>query len=162
MVKSPISVAIGQGPLVVTPLQVANMMAAISNGGTVYRPHVVKMIEKVNPDGKVEQLQVAAQVLHKVTLAPKALETVKLGLWKVVNEEGGTGGNARIEGLDVDAAPLAKLLYESRVREQFDTANLDLSNPDTLEAIKEGQAPIPGQVKKAPAAPAGSNPALGH
>src|SRR3954452_10795100 len=52
-----ISVAIGQGPLVVTPLQVANMMAAIANGGTVYRPHVVKMIEKVNPDGKVDRLQ---------------------------------------------------------------------------------------------------------
>ncbi len=44
-----ISVAIGQGPLLVTPLQVANLMAAISNGGTVYRPHVVKMIEKVEP-----------------------------------------------------------------------------------------------------------------
>jgi penicillin-binding protein 2 len=213
-----ISVAIGQGPLIVTPLQVANMMAAISNGGTVYRPHVVKMIEKVNPDGHVERLQVASEVLHKVTLAPKALETVKLGLWKVVNEEGGTGGNARIEGLDisgktgtvqviaqhgwvkteglpykykdhawfasyatkdnpqmvvvvfvehgghggVDAAPLAKLLYESRFRNQVMNARLDLSNPDTLEAIKEGQAPIPGQVKKAPAAPAGSNPNLGH
>jgi penicillin-binding protein 2 len=211
-----ISVAIGQGPLIVTPLQVANMMAAISNGGTVYRPHVVKMIEKVNPDGRVERLQVASEVLHKVTLAPKALETVKLGLWKVVNEEGGTGGNARIEGLDisgktgtvqviaqhgwvkteglpykykdhawfasyatkdnpqmvvvvfvehgghggVDAAPLAKLLYESRFREQVMNARLDLSNPDTLQAIKEGQAPIPGQVKKAPASPAGSN--LGH
>jgi penicillin-binding protein 2 len=213
-----ISVAIGQGPLIVTPLQVANMMAAISNGGTVYRPHVVKMIEKVNPDGHVERLQVASEVLHKVTLAPKALETVKLGLWKVVNEEGGTGGNARIEGLDisgktgtvqviaqhgwvkteglpykykdhawfasyatkdnpqmvvvvfvehgghggVDAAPLAKLLYESRFRNQMMNARLDLSNPDTLEAIKEGQAPIPGQVKKAPAAPVGSNPNLGH
>nr|MDP9361871.1 penicillin-binding protein 2 [Acidobacteriota bacterium] len=96
-----ISVAIGQGPLLVTPLQVANMMAAISNGGTVYRPHVVKMIEKVNPDGRVERLQVASEVLHKVTLAPRALETVRLGLWKVVNEEGGTGGNARIEGLNV-------------------------------------------------------------
>ncbi|HEX9458057.1 MAG TPA: penicillin-binding protein 2 [Thermoanaerobaculia bacterium] len=213
-----ISVAIGQGPLIVTPLQVANMMAAISNGGTVYRPHVVKMIEKVNPDGRVERLKVASEVLHKVTLAPKALETVKLGLWKVVNEQGGTGGNARIAGLDisgktgtvqviaqhgwvkneglpykykdhawfasyatkdnpqmvvvvfvehgghggVDAAPLAKLLYESRFREQVMNARLDLSNPDTLEAIKEGQAPIPGQVKKAPAAPAGSNPNLGH
>ena len=213
-----ISVAIGQGPLIVTPLQVANMMAAISNGGTVYRPHVVRMIEKVNPDGRVERLQVASEVLHKVTLSPKALETVKLGLWKVVNEEGGTGGNARIEGLNVsgktgtvqviaqhgwvkteglpykykdhawfasfapkdnpqmvvvvfvehgghggvDAAPLAKLLYESRFREQVLNANLDLSNPDTLEAIKEGQAPVPGQIKKAPAATAGSNPNLGH
>jgi penicillin-binding protein 2 len=213
-----ISVAIGQGPLIVTPLQVANMMAAIANGGTVYRPHVVKMIEKVNPDGHVERLQVASEVLHKVTLAPKALETVKLGLWKVVNEEGGTGGNARIEGLNVsgktgtvqviaqhgwvkteglpykykdhawfasfapkdnpqmvvvvfvehgghggvDAAPLAKLLYESRFREQVLNANLDLSNPDTLQAIKEGQAPVPGQVKKAPAAAEGSNPNLGH
>jgi penicillin-binding protein 2 len=213
-----ISVAIGQGPLIVTPLQVANMMAAISNGGTVYRPHVVKMIEKVNPDGRVERLQVASEVLHRVTLPPKALETVKLGLWKVVNEEGGTGGNARIEGLDicgktgtvqviaqhgwvkteglpykykdhawfasyatkdnpqmvvvvfvehgghggVDAAPLAKLLYESRFRERVMNARLDLSNPDTLEAIREGQAPIPGQVKKAPAAPVGSNPNLGH
>jgi penicillin-binding protein 2 len=213
-----ISVAIGQGPLLVTPLQVANMMAAISNGGTVYRPHVVKMIEKVNPDGRVERLQVASEVLHKVRLAPRALETVRLGLWKVVNEEGGTGGNARIEGLNVsgktgtvqviaqhgwvksaglpykykdhawfasyapkdnpqmvvvvfvehgghggvDAAPLAKLLYESRFREQVLNANLDLSNPDTLEAIKQGQAPIPGQVKKAPAAAVGSNPSLGH
>ncbi|HXH41388.1 MAG TPA: penicillin-binding protein 2, partial [Thermoanaerobaculia bacterium] len=213
-----ISVAIGQGPLLVTPLQVANMMAAISNGGTVYRPHVVRMIEKMNPDGHVERLQVASEVLHRVTLAPKAIETVKLGLWKVVNEEGGTGGNARIEGLDVsgktgtvqviaqhgwvkteglpykykdhawfasyapkdnpqmvvvvfvehgghggvDAAPLAKLLYESRFREQMMNARLDLSNPDTLEAIKEGQAPIPGQVKKPPAAPSGSNPNLGH
>jgi hypothetical protein len=69
-------------------------------------------------------------------------------------EHGGHGG--------VDAAPLAKLLYESRFRNQVANARLDLSNPDTLEAIKEGQAPIPGQVKKAPAAPAGSNPNLGH
>ena len=53
----------------------------------------------------------------------------------------------------VDAAPLAKLLCESRFREQVMNARLDLSNPDTLEAIKEGQAPIPGQVNKAPASP---------
>src|SRR5713226_3723190 len=172
-----ISVAVGQGPLIVTPLQVANMMAAIANGGTVYRPHVVRMIEKNSPDGRVQKLQVASEVLHKVTLPPAALQTVKLGLWKVVNEEGGTGGNARVAGLDIsgktgtvqviaqsgwfstaglpfmerdhawfasyapkdnpqmvvvvfvehagahggtDSAPLAKLLYESRFRNQIE------------------------------------------
>jgi penicillin-binding protein 2 len=46
-----ISVAIGQGPLIVTPLQVANMMAAIASGGKVYQPHVVKKIAHTNPDG---------------------------------------------------------------------------------------------------------------
>ena len=55
-----ISVSIGQGPLIVTPLQVANMMASIANGGTVYRPHVVKMIEKMQPNGSVERLQVTS------------------------------------------------------------------------------------------------------
>lgn len=207
-----ISVAIGQGPLIVTPLQVANLMAAISNGGTVYRPHVVKAIEHTNADGKVERLQVASQILHQVKLSPPALDAVKLGLWKVVNEEGGTGGNARIDGLDVsgktgtvqviaqhgyvkteglpyrykdhawfasyaprenpqmvvvvfvehgghggvDAAPLARLLYESRFREQMQNARLDLSNPETLQAIKEGQAPVPGVTAKAKAQPSGS------
>src|SRR5439155_93798 len=142
------------------------------------RPHVVKMIEKVAPNGRAERLQVASEVLHKVPdLSTQALQTVKNGLWKVVNEEGGTGGNARITGLNiagktgtvqviaqhgwikaegmsfrdrdhawfasyapgrpedtpqmvvvvfvehgghggVDAAPLAKLLYQSRFRER--------------------------------------------
>src|SRR5437763_157750 len=213
-----ISVAIGQGPLVVTPLQVANMMAAIANGGTVYRPHVVKMIEKTSPDGRVERLQVASEVLHKVTLSAQALQTVKSGLWKVVNEDGGTGGNARVTGLNIagktgtvqviaqhgyintgnmpfpardhawfgsyspgstndtpqmvvvvfvehagphggtDAAPLARLLYESRFREQVQNARLDLNNPDTLRAIKQGEAPIPGQEPKAPPV----TPGTGH
>src|SRR6266550_324462 len=94
-----ISVAIGQGPLIVTPLQVANMMAAIANGGTVYRPHVVRMIEKIEPSDRVQRLQVASEVLHKVTLPPAALQTVKLGLWKSAKKRGGTGGNARVEGL---------------------------------------------------------------
>ena len=95
-----ISVAIGQGPLIVTPLQVANSMAAIANGGNVYRPHVVRMIER-SQDGKKQRLKVATELLHELKLSPPALKAVKSGLWKVVNEPGGTGGNARIEGLDV-------------------------------------------------------------
>jgi hypothetical protein len=55
-----------------------------------------------------------------------------------------------------DSAPLAKMLYESRFHEQVQNANLDLSNPDTLKAIKEGEAPVPGQEPKQPPAPPGT------
>jgi penicillin-binding protein 2 len=201
-----ISVSIGQGPLIVTPLQVANMMAAIANGGKVFRPHVLRMVEHQLPDGRLERRQVQPEVLHQVPLSTAALATVRKGLWKVVNEQGGTGGNARIQGLGisgktgtvqviaqhgwvkteglpfkykdhawfasygpyekpemvvvvfvehgghggVDAAPLAKLLYEARFHKEITNANLDLSNPDTLEQIREGDMPIPGQQPKAP------------
>jgi penicillin-binding protein 2 len=198
-----ISVAIGQGPLIVTPLQVANMMAAIANGGKVYRPHVVRMIEHTEPDGKVQRLKVESQVLHEVKLDAPALHAVKQGLWDVVNADGGTGGNARIEGLDIsgktgtvqviaqhgwvkaeglpfryrdhawfasfakrdqpemvvvvfiehgghggtDAAPLAKLLYQSRFTDQVNAARLDLTNPETLQQIKEGELPLPAKTR---------------
>ena len=207
-----ISVGIGQGPLIVTPLQVANMMAAIANGGTVYRPHVVRMIERIKPDGSTERLQVASEVIHKVPVAPVALAKTRAGLWKVVNEAGGTGGNARVAGVEIagktgtvqviaqsgwfsttgmpfmnrdhawfasygpadnpqmvvvvfvehaaahggtDAAPLAKMLYESRFSQRVENATLDLTNPETLQAIKEGKLPVPGQAPKPPAASEG-------
>lgn len=196
-----ISVSIGQGPLIVTPLQVANMTAAIANGGKVYQPHVVRLIER-NLNGAQQRLKVATKIIHEPKLSPPALRAVKRGLWKVVNEPGGTGGNARVEGLDVagktgtvqviaqhgwvraealpfkyrdhawfgsyapgkpedtsqmvvvvfvehgghggsDAAPLARLLFESRFKDQVTSARLDLQNPETLEQIKEGDLPLP-------------------
>ena len=198
-----ISVAIGQGPLIVTPLQVANMSAAIANGGKVFRPHAVRIIEKKDPrNGRIQRLKVASEVLHEVKLSPPALQAVRRGLWRVVNEQGGTGGNARVEGLGVsgktgsvqvisyagrvkasalpfkyrdhawftayapgepgqipsmvvavfvehggaggaDAAPLAKLMFESRFKDKVMSARLDLSNPETLEQIREGDLPLP-------------------
>jgi penicillin-binding protein 2 len=45
--------------------------------------------------------EVRPQILHRVPLPKQALDTLRLGLWKVVNEDGGTGSNARVEGLDV-------------------------------------------------------------
>ena len=194
-----ISVAIGQGPLIVTPLQVANMAAAVANGGKVFQPHVVRYVDRVQKDGSYKRFRVPSKVIHEVTLAPQALEAVRSGMWQVVNAPGGTGANARVEGLDVagktgsvqviayagrvkatslpfkyrdhawfasfapaknpqmvvvvfvehggaggaDAAPLAKLMYESRFRDNVTGARLDLSNPETLEQIKEGDLPLP-------------------
>jgi penicillin-binding protein 2 len=96
-----ISVAIGQGALVVTPLQVATMMASVANGGTVYRPHVVRTIEHVNNDASVKRFKVESQALRRLKLSPQVIDHVKNGLWKVVNEQGGTASNARITGLNV-------------------------------------------------------------
>ncbi|HYH05837.1 MAG TPA: penicillin-binding protein 2 [Thermoanaerobaculia bacterium] len=194
-----ISVAIGQGPLIVTPLQVANMTAAVANGGKVFQPHVVRYVDRVQRDGSYKRFRVPSKVIHEVELAPAALKAVRQGLWDVVNDQGGTGSNARVPGLDVagktgsvqviaysgwikatslpfkyrdhawfasfapannpqmvvvvfvehggaggaDAAPLAKLMYESRFRDRVAGARLDLSNPQTLEQIKEGELPLP-------------------
>ena len=211
-----ISVGIGQGPLIVTPLQVAVMMAAIANGGTIYRPHVVRMVEHANPDGTTQRLRVATQALRHEKFSPEVIDHVHNGLWKVVNEEGGTGGNARINGLDIagktgtvqviaqsgwfttagmpfmsrdhawfasyapsgnpqmvvvvfvehagahggtDAAPLAKLLYQSAFSQEV-AAHLDLTDPELLRKIKEGQIPVPGQEPKQQAQPVDSS--LGH
>ena len=43
-----LSVAIGQGYVTVTPLQMANMMAAVANGGKLYRPRLVSKVESLD------------------------------------------------------------------------------------------------------------------
>jgi len=58
-----------------------------------------------------------------------------------------------------DAAPLAKLLYQSAFSQEV-AAHLDLTDPALLEMIKKGQIPVPGQEPKQEAQPADAN--LGH
>ena len=79
-----ISVAIGQGPLLVTPLQIATMMATVANGGWHVTPHIVSGETERRPSG----------------LDTEHLAIVRDALSAVVNE-GGTGAPARVEGLEV-------------------------------------------------------------
>jgi penicillin-binding protein 2 len=87
---------IGQGMILVTPLQVATMVAAIANGGTLYRPWVVKRVESWG--GEV----VAAyepEVVRTVDLSPRVLKLLREGMLRAVEE--GTGKSARIPGVQV-------------------------------------------------------------
>ena len=81
--------AIGQGNDRFTPLQMANYVAAIANGGTRYRPHLIKEI--VEADGTVYK-NIQPEVLQKITLKPTTLPTVIAGM-DAVTGEGGTAGN---------------------------------------------------------------------
>lgn len=88
-----LSVGIGQGYVLATPLQLAAMIATVANEGTVYKPHLVKKV--VDFDGKVLK-EYAPQVLNRITLKPETYRLVKEGLFAVVNEPRGTGGMARL------------------------------------------------------------------
>ena len=86
------SVAIGQGYVTVTPLQMANLMAAVANGGTLYRPWYVQRVESL--DGEVIQ-QYGPEKIRSIPLKATTLEQVHNALRDVVNDGSGTGGSAR-------------------------------------------------------------------
>ncbi len=68
------SMSLGQGYSLVTPLHIANMMAMFVNEGTIYEPHLLKEVR--NPDGEVIET-IAPKVLHKSTVAPNVWTTMK-------------------------------------------------------------------------------------
>src|SRR5436190_1748635 len=102
------NVSIGQGYTLVSPLQLAMAYATIANGGICYYPRLVDKVLK--QDGSpvldehgnvaVPQTPQVRSDLRK-ELSPDKIELVRKGLWKVVNEEGGTGGRARLKDVVV-------------------------------------------------------------
>ena len=91
-----ISVAIGQGPLVVTPLQVALHMAILANRGRGVVPHLLMSsdLSQGQPSGPAPSDAAAEKVRADF------FETVIRGMWKCVNEEG-TGRRAKVDGFDI-------------------------------------------------------------
>ena len=88
-----LSASIGQGYVTATPIQLVSMMATVANGGTLYRPHLVKKV--ITPEGKVIK-EFFPEIIRKISFRRDHLELVKDGLLAVVNEHGGTGGAARL------------------------------------------------------------------
>ncbi|MBI4590507.1 MAG: penicillin-binding protein 2 [Candidatus Rokubacteria bacterium] len=92
-----VNVSIGQGSLLVTPLQVARMTAAVATGGVLWKPRLVQRVE--GPDGRLLYSE-PSRMNGYVELSPAVWAFLQRSLWGVVNE-GGTGAAARLPGIEV-------------------------------------------------------------
>jgi penicillin-binding protein 2 len=90
--------AIGQGATTVNVLQLALAYGALANGGTLYRPQVVRSIE--TSDGTVVQ-DFAPRVRRLVELDPGRLDMLSRALIEVATDRDGTAYAGRIEGVDL-------------------------------------------------------------
>ncbi len=87
-----LNMAIGQGDLLVTPLQMAQLAMIIANDGRGFRPHLLLAVEHVQT-GRKEWVQPDS---FRVKILPKYFDIVKEGMRLVVNGPTGTGHRARL------------------------------------------------------------------
>ncbi|MEO5720219.1 MAG: penicillin-binding protein 2 [Chthoniobacterales bacterium] len=102
------NVSIGQGFDLVSPLQLAMVYATVANGGVSYYPRLIKNVVDAQGqtllDEKGQPVISQTPKLHgdlRKDFSPEQIELARRGLWKVVNEDGGTGGRARLPGVQV-------------------------------------------------------------
>ncbi len=87
-----VSNSIGQGEVLMTPIQLANMMATVANEGYYYTPHIIKKIEGHKIDKKFT-------TKHVTTIDKKYYKPMISGLFDVYNF--GTASALRVEGIDI-------------------------------------------------------------
>jgi penicillin-binding protein 2 len=95
-----VNIAIGQGYLLVTPLQVARMMAAVANGGTLYRPYI---IHHIGPGGDLSEQMTQPEVVGQLPISPQNLQSVREALYGVTTNPIGTAPH-RFSGLSIPVA----------------------------------------------------------
>lgn len=89
-----LSIAIGQGYDLATPLQIALMTSVIANGGTLYKPTVVEQV--IDPDGKITS-SFKPEVLSRLSGQGRNLKLVREGMVEAVNSRRGTGREAQVD-----------------------------------------------------------------
>lgn len=90
-----INLAIGQGELGVSPLQMARYVAALANGGQLVQPHAVAYIH----NKRTNNLEEVEHLSQPMGLSENTMSIIREGMRRVVQESGGTGAGARIAGI---------------------------------------------------------------
>ena len=92
------NMAIGQGYVLSTPLQVLVSTAAVANGGTIYQPQIVHQV--VDSDGGLQR-DFEPHALRQLPVDEGVMELVQEGMWSAVNTDYGTSVTARVPGVTV-------------------------------------------------------------
>jgi penicillin-binding protein 2 len=122
-----LSVAIGQGFNLVTPLQMAALISGMANGGVKYKPEILRKIEIA--DGTVIK-KTEPQIIGQFPVSPETMALIKKGLWQVVNSDTGTAKGARFPGLDI-SGKTGTAQVVSRKEDEDETSEEDI--PDHLK-----------------------------
>ena len=88
-----ISLSIGQGEILATPMHLANLCATIANRGYYYIPHIIKASEGVEIDARFKEKQYTM-------VSQEHFPKVVKGMWRAVNSGPGAGGTAWIAHID--------------------------------------------------------------
>lgn len=111
-----ISYSIGQGYTLATPLQIANLYAAIANNGTLYKPNYIYKI--ISKDGIILEEKNGGKIIKKIDIPQKIFVNVVNALTGVVNDEKGTGKNARLPGVQVAGKTGTAQVYSQKKRKE--------------------------------------------
>ena len=96
------NMCIGQGEIAVTPVQMAVMIAAIANGGTVLFPRLVQRIEPVDEDSTEPAKDLPAGLVRdRLTVRPRSLQLVREAMLADVESTEGTGTKAAVPGFRI-------------------------------------------------------------
>ncbi|MCD6265119.1 MAG: penicillin-binding protein 2 [Deltaproteobacteria bacterium] len=93
-----LSVAVGQSFVLTTPIQMVRFISALFNGGVLFKPQVIKWIEK---NDKEKIFKFKPNLLQRWGIKKENMELVKTALIDVVNEPRGTGRRARLDQIRV-------------------------------------------------------------
>jgi penicillin-binding protein 2 len=92
-----VSLAIGQGEVGTSPLQMACYAMALANGGTIYQPHAVRAIY----NKKTAKFDSVAYGSRRLPISPEVSRLLRQAMYLVVNGASGTGAAARVPGISI-------------------------------------------------------------
>jgi penicillin-binding protein 2 len=145
-----VSLSIGQGLITVTPIQVARFMAAVANGGTLWKPRLVDRV--ATADGRLIREE-APEIQGRVELAPVIFDFLHEALGAAVSE--GTGKQARVPGVTIGGKTGTAQTHEFRSEAERKRRDQDhawfagfapLAEPQVVVVVLAERAGLGGQV----------------
>ena len=131
-----VNMAIGQGFVGVTPLQIVNMLAAVANGGTLYQPQVV---QRIGEGGGAPEEALEPVVLGHAPVSDEQLAIIKESLYAVTTQSGGTAYH-RFQNMPIPVAGKTGTAEVAEVYREDGTLN---EEPTAWFAAYAPAAPTP-------------------